>query len=169
MPPVEPQPTSTFLGKYDLNDVVRTAYVSSTKYAAGEFATFLKTKLAVGGTEKLATSAGETNVYTPENSAGTTGPQFNGIKFGSSSAGGTVTLNFDAGTNVVKVVVGVAGWASPNTDTLTIGGVTLTPTQGGVSATVQEMVFEFAATDSVIIATNKRIIFNYISIYTAVV
>jgi len=162
------EPAETFLGKYDLSDEVRTAYVSGTKskYDEGEFATFLMTKLAVGGTETLVSSTGETNVYTAANSFADTGPQFNGIKFGSSKATGTVTLNFAPGTNVVKIVVGAAGWASPNTDTLTIGGVTLTPTQGGVAGTAEELVFEFAATDTVTITANKRIIFSYISVYS---
>lgn len=155
------------LAKYDLSDQVRTAYGDgqNTKYAAGAFAPFLKTKIAVGGTEKLASSTGETNVYTAAQSASATGPQFNGIKFGSSSAGGTVTLVFDAGTNISKVVVGCAGWASTNTDTVTIGGITKTPVQGGATATVEELEFTFAATDSVTITTTKRIIFSFITVY----
>lgn len=169
----DPEPIEgVLLAKYDLNDQVRTTYVANTpsKFEAGEFATFLKTKVVSGGTDKLVSSSGETNAYLAQNSAATTGPQFNGIKFGSSKAGGSVTLSFDAGTNITKVVVGCAGWDSPNTDTLTIGGVTKTPVQGGVSATVEEIVFDLtAASDSISIVTNKRIVFNYISVYTAAV
>ena len=159
------------LAKYDLNDAIRTPYVSaSVKYAAGAFATYLKTKVVAGGTDKLASSSGETNVYEPDQSGNDTGPQFNGIKFGSSKAGGTVTLSFEAGSNITKVVVGCAGWDSPNTDTLSIGGVVKTPVQGGVSATVEEMVFDLAtASDSFVIATTKRIVINYISVYVAAV
>lgn len=161
---------SVLLAKYDLADVVRTPYVDgvNSKYLAGEFATFLKTKVAVGGTDALASSSGETNVYTAAQSGGTTGPQFNGIKFGSGSAGGSVTLAFNAGTNITKVVVGCAGWATPNTDTLSVGGVVKTPVQGSVTATVEEVVFDLsAASDSIAIATNKRIVINYISVYVA--
>lgn len=167
----DPDPIeSVLLAKYDLADVVRGDYVNGAvnKYSDGEFATFLKTKVASGGTDKLASSSGETNVYLGAYSASATGPQFNGIKFGSSSAGGSVTLAFDAGTNITKVVVGCAGWATPNTDTLTIGGITKTPVQGSATATVEEVVFDLsAASDSIAIATNKRIIFNYISVYVA--
>lgn len=167
----DPDPIeSVLLAKYDLADVVRGAYLQGavTKYSAGEFATFLKTKVASGGTDKLASSSGETNVYLGAYSAADTGPQFNGIKFGSSSAGGSVTLTFDAGTNITKVVVGCAGWATPNTDTLSVGGVVKTPVQGSATATVEEVVFDLsAASDSIAIATNKRIIFNYISVYVA--
>lgn len=152
---------------YDLSDQVRTPYTDglNNKYLEGTFATLLKSKIAAGGTEKLVSSSGETNVYTAAQSGGTTGPQFNGIKVGSSSANGTFTLTFEAGTNINKVIVGCAGWASPNTDTLTVGGVTHTPTQGGVSATVEAIEFTFAGTDTITITTTKRIVFNYIAVY----
>ena len=167
--PVDPvDPVGVLLATYDLSDQVRTAYVDgvNTKYTEGLFAPFLQGQIVSGGTEKLVSSSGETNVYTAAQSSATTGPQFNGIKFGSSSAGGSVTLAFEAGTNVNKVVVGCAGWATPNTDTLTIGGVTKTPTQGSVTATVEVLEFTFADTDSVTIVTNKRIIFSYIAVYS---
>jgi hypothetical protein len=167
----DPDPIeSVLLAKYDLADVVRGDYVDGAvnKYSDGEFATFLKTKVASGGTDKLASSSGETNVYLGAYSAAATGPQFNGIKFGSSSAGGSVTLVFDEGTEIVKVVAGCAGWASPNADILTIGGVAKTPTQGGVEATVEAVDFSFTARDEVTISTNKRIIFSYIAVYVAV-
>lgn len=167
----DPDPIeSVLLAKYDLADVVRTPFGAggNTKYAVGEFATFLSTKVVAGGTDNLVSSSGETNVYYAEQSGGDYGPQFNGIKFGSSKAGGSVTLAFDAGTNITKVVVGCAGWATPNTDTLTIGGITKTPVQGSDTATVEEVVFDLsAASDSIAIATNKRIVFNYISVYVA--
>ena len=167
----DPDPIeSVLLAKYDLADVVRTPYDAggNTKYAVGEFATFLSTKVVAGGTDNLASSSGETNVYYAEQSASATGPQFNGIKFGSSSAGGSVTLAFDAGTNITKVVVGCAGWATPNADTLSVGGVVKTPVQGSATATVEEIVFDLtAASDSIAIETNKRIVFNYISVYVA--
>lgn len=170
---VPPDPIeSVLLAKYDLADVVRGAFVQGAvnKYSAGEFATFLKTKVASGGTDKLASSLGETNVYLGAYSAAATGPQFNGIKFGSSSAGGTVTLAFEAGSNITKVVVGCAGWDSPNTDTLSIGGVVKTPVQGSATATVEEVVFDLsAASDSIAIETNKRIVINFISVYVAAV
>lgn len=161
-------PVEGLLATYDLSDQVRTAYRDgvNNKYTEGLFAPFLQGQIVSGGTEKLVSSSGETNVYTADQSSATTGPQFNGIKFGSSSAGGAVTLAFEAGTNVNKVVVGCAGWATPNTDTVTIGGVTKTPTQGSATATVEVVEFTFADTDSVTIATNKRIIFNYIAIYS---
>jgi len=170
-PDPDPDPVeSTLLATYDLSDQVRTPYGAggNTKYTVGEFATFLKTKVVEGGTDKLASSSGETNVYYAEQSAATTGPQFNEVKFGSSSAGGSVTLVFDEGTEIVKVVAGCAGWASPNADILTIGGVAKTPTQGGVEATVEAVDFSFTARDEVTISTNKRIIFSYIAVYVAV-
>ncbi|HOH68518.1 MAG TPA: hypothetical protein PLX93_04305, partial [Bacilli bacterium] len=78
------------------------------------------------------------------------------------------TLNFDAGTNIVKVVFGCAGWSSPNSDTLAVnGGAAKTPTQGGVEATVEAVEFAIEASDSISIVTTKRIIFNYISVYIA--
>ncbi len=116
--------------------------------------------------EVLLSSSGETNIYAAEGSQSATGPQFNGIKFGSSGAGGSVTLTFKPGTNVTKIVAGAAAWKA-NTDTLTIGGVTKTPVQGGNTATVEELEFTFDATDTVAISTNKRIIFNYITVYAA--
>jgi len=168
----DPDPVeSTLLATYDLSDQVRTPYGDgvNTKYTVGEFATFLKTKVVEGGTDKLVSSSGETNVYYAEQSGdGKYGPQFNGVKFGSSKAGGSVTLVFDEGTEIVKVVAGCAGWASPNADILTIGGVAKTPTQGGVEATVEAVDFSFTARDEVTISTNKRIIFSYIAVYVAV-
>ncbi|MCX5775240.1 MAG: hypothetical protein NTV44_02615 [Firmicutes bacterium] len=155
------------IATYNLNDQVRTAYSDglNTKYLAGTFAPFLQSKIAVGGTEKLVSSSGETNVYTAAQSAAATGPQFNGIKFGSGTANGGVTLTFQAGTGINKVVVGCAAWASPVTDTLTVNGVIITPTQGGVSATVEAIEFTFADTDTITITTTKRIVINYIAIY----
>ncbi len=166
--PVDPvDPVGVLLATYDLSDQVRTPYsTASVKYTEGLFAPFLKTQIVSGGTEKLVSSSGETNVYAPEQSGNTTGPQFNGIKFGASGGGATVTLAFETGSNICKVVVGCAGWVSPNTDTLTIGGVTKAPTQGGVDATVEVLEFGFASTNSVTIVTNKRIIFSYIAVYS---
>jgi hypothetical protein len=163
---------TSLLAKYDLGDQVRTPYGDgvNTKFTTGQFATLLESKMVAGGTDKLASSSGETNVYLAEQSASETGPQFNGIKFGGSQKSGTVTLNFDAGTGITKVVVGCAGWIDPTLldktpDTLTVGGVTNTPTQGGVTATVAATTFEFAATDTLTITSNYRIIVNYIEIY----
>lgn len=161
------------LATYDLSDQVRTAYTDgkNTKYLEGEFATFLKNKIAAGGTEKLASSSGETNVYTAAQSGGTTGPQFNGIKVGSSSSGAAFTLTFEAGTQIGKVVIGGAGWASPNTDTIAInGGAAVTPTQGGTAATVEAITIELATASNVIsVVTTKRIVINYIAIYATLV
>lgn len=161
------------LATYDLSDQVRTAYTDgkNTKYLEGEFATFLKTKIAAGGTEKLASSSGETNVYTAAQSGGTTGPQFNGIKVGSSNSGAAFTLTFEAGTQIGKVVIGGAGWASPNTDTIAInGGAAVTPTQGGTAATVEAITIELATASNVIsVVTTKRLVINYIAIYATLV
>lgn len=138
---------------------------ASSKFAVGEFATFLKGQLAAGGTEKLDTSSGEENVYKKEFSWDAAGPQFNGIKFGGGSKDGTVTLHFAAGTNINKVVVGCSAWK--DTDTVTIGGVTKTPTLSGATAVYEEITFEFTATNSVTITTHFRAVFNYISVYQA--
>lgn len=132
-------------------------------YSEGQFAIFLNGQMTAGSSEVLLTSSNEENVYTRSTSGTATGPQFNGIKFGSSSANGTVTLNFAPGTNVNRIVAGCAGWAAA--DTLTIGGVTKTPTQNGAAATVEDMEFTFGATDTITIVTTKRVIFNYISVY----
>lgn len=163
------QGTAVLLAKYDLSDQVRTAYVAGTKskFDPGEFAPFLKGQIVSGGVEKLDTSSGETNLYTAANSYAATGPQYNGIKMGGSQKDGTVTLNFVAGAQISKIVVGAAGWPEPGVtpDTLTIGGVTLTPEETGVNAEPEEMVFEFAATNVVTITSHYRIIFSYISVY----
>ncbi len=161
------------LATYDLSDQVRTPYINgSVKYENGAFATFLKTKIVAGGTEKLVSSSGETNVYAAEQSGGTTGPQFNGIKVGSSSGSGAAfTLTFEAGTQIGKVVIGGAGWASPNTDTVAInGGAAVTPTQGGTAATVEAITIELATASNVIsVVTTKRLVINYIAIYATLV
>lgn len=158
------------LATYDLSDQQRTAYVDgvNTKYTDGTFATFLKTKIVAGGTEKLASSSGETNVYTAAQSGGTTGPQFNGIKVGSSSAAASFTLTFDAGTQIGKVVIGGAGWASPCTDTIAVnGGTAVTPVQGGTAATVEAINLPLASASNVIsLVFTKRVVINYIAIYT---
>ena len=77
-------------------------------------------------------------------------------------------MTFEDGSNISKVVVGCAGWASPNADTIAVGGVTKTPVQGGVNASVEEIEFAFEAVDSFSILTTKRIIINYISVYAVV-
>lgn len=166
----QPQGNLVLLATYDLSDQVRTAYTDgkNTKFLDGEFATLLKTKIVAGGTEKLATSSGETNVYTAAQSGGTTGPQFNGIKVGSGSAAASFTLTFDAGTQIGKIVIGGAGWATPNTDTIAVnGGTAVTPAQGGAAATVEAINLPLASASNVIsLVFTKRVVINYIAIYT---
>jgi hypothetical protein len=85
------------------------------------------------------------------------------MKIGSSNGNGVLTITL--GQNVNRIVANVAGWKA--SDTVTIGGVTKTP---GVAYTeadpVQELTFDFDATNTITIQFAQRGFLQKIAFYS---
>jgi uncharacterized protein YjdB len=121
------------------------------------FLAVLRTYLS--GTDVLSSVSGLSKIYP---ATVTQGPLLNGIKTGTASAGGTMTLNLLAGTNVTKVVIVASSWSSTTNDTISING---SATQIAGFGELVPLEFDLTATDTLAFTFKRRVVITSIELY----
>ena len=95
------------------------------------------------------------SVYSGNGSGGAFSSVKTLLKFGTSSANGSMTLNFATGTNISQVIISAHSWNTTSATSMAINGISQ---NASVSGTAEELTYTLSdATDTITFASSGRV------------